>query len=168
MRAVSGKPRLQPHLASDTALSHALAALYGLLEDVTEPPLGTLGGSGPDAPLLLYAWPPVTATLISRALARHGVRTRAASPLEVMHSSASDIVFAPVQAMEGLLAGEARIAGALLLSGTSTDEDLERAHQLGARGYVANPLDDELLLRAIRRLRPTRGDASQPFSGPNG
>lgn len=168
VRAVSGKPRVEPHLASDTALSHALAALYGLQEEATGPAPGATGSSGPDAPLLLYAWPPVTATLISRALARHGLRTRAASPLEVMHTTASDIVFAPVQAMEGLLAGEARIAGALLLSGTSTDEDLERAHQLGARGYIANPLDDELLLRAIRRLRPTPGDTSHPLPGPNG
>lgn len=168
VRAVSGKPRVEPHLASDTALSNALAALHGLQEDVQEPATGTAPERGPDPPLLLYAWPPVTATLISRALARHGLRTRVASPLEVMHTTASDIVFAPVQAMEGLLAGEARIAGALLLSGTSTDEDLERAHQLGAKGYVANPLDGELLLRAIRRLRSSPGDTSQPLSGPNG
>lgn len=168
VRAVSGKPRVEPHLASDTALGHALGALYGLQEDVIEPATSTTGSAGPDAPLLLYAWPPVTATLISRALARHGLRTRVASPLEVMHSTASDIVFAPVQAMEGLLAGEARISGALILSGTSTDEDLERAHQIGAKGYVSNPLDGELLLRAIRRMRSTPGDSSQPLSGPNG
>jgi CheY-like chemotaxis protein len=168
VRAVSGKPRVEPHLASDRALANALAALYGLLEDAQEPAAGTAPEREPDAPLLLYAWPPVTATLISRALARHGLRTRVASPLEVMHTTASDIVFAPVQAMEGLLAGEARIAGALLLSGSSNDEDLERAHQLGAKGYVANPLDDELLLRALRRLRSSPGDTSQPLSGPNG
>ena len=30
VRAVSGKPRVEPHLASDTALGHALAALYGI------------------------------------------------------------------------------------------------------------------------------------------
>jgi type IV pilus assembly protein PilB len=168
VRAVSGKPRVEPHLASDTALTHALGALYGLQEDTPEQAAGATPERGPDSPLLLYAWPPVTATLISRALARHGVRTKVATPLEVMHTTASDIVFAPVQAMEGLLAGEARIAGAMLLSGTSEDEDLERAHRIGARGYVANPLDGELLLRAIRRLRPTPGDSSQPLSGPNG
>ncbi|WNG52275.1 general secretion pathway protein GspE [Archangium minus] len=168
VRAVSGKPRVEPHLASDTALTHALGALYGLQDDLQEPAVGSTPERGPDPPLLLYAWPPVTATLISRALARHGIRTRVATPLEVMHTTAADLVFAPVQAMEGLLAGEARIAGSLLLSGTSEDEDLERAHQLGAKGYVSNPLDGELLLRAIRRLRPGPGDTSQPLSGPNG
>ncbi len=168
VRAVSGKPRVEPHLASDTALSHVLAALYGIQEHAHEPAPEPAPAPSPLPPLLLYAWPPVTATLISRALTRHGIPTKVASPLEVMHTTSSDIVFAPVQAMEGLLAGEARIAGALLLSGTSEDEDLERAHQLGARGYVANPLDGELLLRAIRRLRPTPDDPSPPLSGPNG
>ncbi|WP_233261635.1 general secretion pathway protein GspE [Vitiosangium sp. GDMCC 1.1324] len=168
VRAVSGKPRVEPHLASDTALTHALGGLYGLMDEAQESATEPAPERGPDLPLLLYAWPPVTATLISRALARHGIRTRVASPLEVMHTTAADIVFAPVQAMEGLLAGEARIAGTLLLSGTSEDEDLERAHQIGAKGYVANPLDGELLLRAIRRLRSPSGDASQPQSGPNG
>ncbi len=166
VRAVSGKPRVEPHLASDTALAHALAALYGIQEHSSEP--AAEPAPEPGAALLLYAWPPVTATLISRALARHGLATRVASPLEVMHTGPSDIVFAPVQAMEGLLAGEAHIAGALLLSGSSDDEELERAHRLGAKGYVANPLDGELLLRAIRRLRSASDDSSQPLSGPNG
>ncbi|WP_407653808.1 GspE/PulE/PilB domain-containing protein [Archangium lipolyticum] len=168
VRAISGKPRVEPHLASDTALSHALAALYGIQEHTEEQATPPLSEERPGSPLLLYAWPPVTATLISRALARHGIATKVASPLEVMHTTSADIVFAPVQAMEGLLAGEAHIAGALLLSGTSDDEDLERAHRIGAKGYVANPLDGELLLRAIRRLRPGPGDTSQPLSGPNG
>ncbi|QRN96137.1 general secretion pathway protein GspE [Archangium violaceum] len=168
VRAISGKPRVEPHLASDTALSHALAALYGIQEHAEEQAFAPAPREGPGTPLLLYAWPPVTATLISRALARQGIQTKVASPLEVMHTTSLDIVFAPVQAMEGLLAGEAHIAGALLLSGTSDDEDLERAHRLGAKGYVANPLDGELLLRAIRRLRPGPGDTSQPLSGPNG
>ncbi|MFL5352923.1 hypothetical protein [Archangium sp.] len=168
VRAVSGKPRVEPHLASDTALSNALAALYGLQDGGSEQAAANAPERGPDPPLLLYAWPPVTATLITRALSRHGLRTKVATPLEVMHTTAADLVFAPVQAMEGLLAGEARIAGAMLLSGTSEDEDLERAHRIGARGYVANPLDGELLLRAIRRLRPTSGDDSRPHPGPNG
>ena len=160
VRAVSGKPRLEPHLASDRALGHALAALYSLPLPAPRPPPPTVRASGPGAPILLYAWPPVTATLIARAFERYGLTSRTVTPLEVMHTHASDIVFAPVQAMEGLLAGEGRIAGTLLLSGSSEGQDLERAHRLGARGYVANPLDGELLVRAVRRLRPTSVEGS--------
>ncbi|WP_245918714.1 general secretion pathway protein GspE [Melittangium boletus] len=161
VRAVSGKPRVEAHLASDPALTRALAALYRFPLDKAEPSKARPSRPrGADAPVLLYAWPPVTATLISRALAREGIPTQVISPLETMHTEATDLVFAPVQAMEGLLAGEARIAGTLLLSGSSDDEDLQRAHRIGARGYVPNPLDELMLLRAIRRLRPGAGASS--------
>ena len=168
VRAISGKPRVEPYLASDSGLSRALGVLYGIQEHSDEPAFEPSPASGPGAPILLYAWPPVTATLISRALARQGIQTKVATPLEVMHTGPGDLVFAPVQAMEGLLAGEAHIAGSLLLSGSSEDEELERAHRLGAKGYVSNPLDGEMLLRAIRRLRSSSDDSSQPLSGPNG
>jgi len=157
VRAVSGKPRVEPHLAADPALTRALFTLYGIEESAEEASDDTTGaGDAPaeEAPLLLYGWPPVTAVLITRLLARHGYTTKVAKPLEVLHASASDIVLAPMQAMEGLLMGEARLAGALIVHGASEDEGFERAQKLGAKGYLANALDDELLLRAIRRLRP--------------
>ncbi|WNG23657.1 general secretion pathway protein GspE [Cystobacter fuscus] len=160
VRAVSGKPRVEPYVASDPAISRALFALYRFQEQAEPPVSRPTLERGPDAPVLLYAWPPVTATLISRSLAREGIRTRVISPLETLHTTASDLVFAPVQAMEGLLAGEARIGGTLLLAGSSDDEDLARAHRIGAKGYVANPLDGYMVLRAIRRLRPRTGEGS--------
>jgi CheY-like chemotaxis protein len=166
VRAVSGKPRVEPHLALDSDIARALTVLYGIRQEHSSEPAPEPAPE-PGA-ILLYAWPPVTATLISRALGRNGIPTRVVSPLEVMHTRRSDIVFAPVQAMEGLLAGEAHISGTLLLSGSSDDEDLERAHRLGARGYVSNPLDGDMLLRAIRRMRPSSDDSSQSFSGSNG
>lgn len=164
VRAVSGKPRVEPHLALDSDIARALTVLYGIQQESPNEPAPEPAPE-PGAAILLYAWPPVTATLISRALGRNGIPTRVVSPLEVMHTRPSDIVFAPVQAMEGLLAGEAHISGTLLLSGSSDDEDLERAHRLGARGYVSNPLDGDMLLRAIRRMRLSNDDSSQPLSG---
>lgn len=159
VRAVSGKPRVVPHLASDAALGRALVQLYGVEEPV-EPPTAPSTTPGPKV-LLLYGWPPVTAILIARALSRHGITTRVASPLEVLHTEPSDLVFAPIQALEGLLAGEVRVAGALLVQ-AAEDDAFERARQLGAKGFVANPLDAELLVRAIRRLRSGGDDASLP------
>ncbi|NBD11881.1 MULTISPECIES: general secretion pathway protein GspE [Corallococcus] len=158
VRAVSGKARVEPHLASDRALARALGALYGIRE--TDEPVATPEPRRPPVPgppLLLYGWPPVTAVLISRTLARNGITARVATPLEVLHTRANDVVLAPLQAMEGLLAGEVRIEGALIVHGTSDDEGFDRARKLGARGFLANPRDEELLLRAVRRLRPDAG-----------
>ncbi|WP_225409567.1 GspE/PulE/PilB domain-containing protein [Stigmatella hybrida] len=153
VRAISGKPRVEPHLASDTALTRALAVLYGIREPAREP-LEAAPSPSDEAALLLYGWPPVTSVLMTRVLARHGYETRVVTPLEVFHAGPADIVLAPMQAMEGLLMGEARLNSALIIHGDSDGEGFERAQALGARGFLANPLDEELLLRAIHRLRP--------------
>jgi hypothetical protein len=158
VRAISGKPRVEPHLASETALAGALSQLYGIQEPTEEEPPGSEAESEDESPLLLYGWPPVTSVLITRILSRHGYTTKVASPLEILHTRPSDVVLAPMQAMEGLLMGEARIEGALIVHGASEDEGFDRAHQLGARGFLANPHDEELLLRAIRRLHPPASD----------
>jgi hypothetical protein len=156
VRAVSGKPRVEPHLASDSAISSALAVLYGF-EDLNEGEtrIKFSWGAGPEAPVLLYGWPPVTAVLLTRMLEQHGVTSRVASPLEVMHTRADDVVLAPLAAMEGLLLGEAHIPAALIVHGEAEAEDYERARRVGASGFLANPRDEELLLRAVRRVRHT-------------
>ncbi|GHG62838.1 general secretion pathway protein GspE [Comamonas sp. JC664] len=156
VRAVSGLPRVEAHIAADTALDQALSRLYGI-QPTPEPPAPAPPVAG--GPLLLYGWPPVTAVLISRLLGRHGFQARMATPLEVLHTRPDDIVLAPLQAMEGLLAGEVHIEGELIVHGGSDDEGFERARELGARGFLANPRDEQLLLRAVRRLRP------HPMSG---
>ncbi|MBF5043769.1 general secretion pathway protein GspE [Aggregicoccus sp. 17bor-14] len=152
VRAASGKPRVVPHLASEVGLAHALRELYGL-DAQPEPPAPELARAS-EAPVLLYGWPAVTAVLISRKLARHGYAARVATPLEVLHSRPSDLVLAPLQAMEGLLVGELRIQGSIVVHAPPDDASVERAQALGAKGLLAHPTDEELLLRAIGRVRP--------------
>jgi type IV pilus assembly protein PilB len=169
VRAVSGKPRVEPHLASDTALTRALARLYGLRETTKEPEFEPEfepeSEPTPEGPVLLYGWPPVTAILLTRILARHGYTAKVATALEVLHTSPLDLVLAPVQAMEGLLMGELQIAGALIVHSASEDEGFERAHQLGAKGFLVNPTDEEMLLRAVRRLRPPSSGGARSSRG---
>ena len=155
VRAASGKPRVEPHLASEPALARALRGLYGLEEEPEPPAPGAERES--EAPVLLYGWAPVTAVLISRRLARHGYAARVATPLEVLHTKPSDLVLAPLQAMEGLLLGELRIQADLVVHAPPEDASLERAQALGAKGLLTHPTDEELLLRAISRLRPPPG-----------
>jgi CheY-like chemotaxis protein len=155
VRAVSGKPRVEPHLASDTQLARALNALYGVEVPEEEPRPKFSYGSGPEAPVLLYGWPPVTAVVLQRTLAQHGISARVATPLEVMHTRADDVVVAPLPAMEGLLLGETSIPATLIVHGEADEQDYERARRVGASGFLANPRDEELLVRAVRRVRST-------------
>jgi len=43
-----------------------------------------------------------------------------------------------------------------------SEDGFERAQRLGAKGFVGSPLDAELLVRAIRRLRSDDDGASLP------
>ncbi|WNZ60244.1 general secretion pathway protein GspE [Myxococcus sp. MxC21-1] len=152
VRAVSGMPRVEAHIASDAALARALADLYGI-ETPAEPPAPP--HSRPGAPAALWlaaghggAHHPAAGEERPPGPHRH--------PLEVLHTGPEDVVLAPLQAMEGLLAGEVHIQGALIVHG-SDDESFDRVRELGARGFLASPRDEELLLRAVRRLRPDPG-----------
>lgn len=153
VRAASGKPRVEPHLASERALARALTELYGIRESFEPPAPEYDSEPDPDAPVLLYGWNPVTAVLLTRMLNRHGYQGKAATPLEVLHTHPTDLVIAPVQAMEGLLMGELQVPASLIVLSSSEDEGFERAHQLGAKGFLVNPMDEEMLLRVVRRLR---------------
>lgn len=155
VRAVSGKPRVEPHLASDTQLARALNALYGVEVPEEEPRPKFSYGEGPEAPVLLYGWPPVTAVVLQRTLSQHGISARVATPLEVMHTREDDVVVAPLPAMEGLLLGETKVPATLIVHGEADEQDYERARRVGASGFLANPRDEELLVRAVRRVRST-------------
>jgi hypothetical protein len=162
VRATSNKRRVEARIASDMALHRALSELYRFKE-TPEPPLPDLPPPRPDSPILLYGWPSVTVVLISRLLARNGLAARSVSPLQTLHTRPSDIVFAPVIAMEGLLAGEAEIRGQLIVQGPVTSQGFAQAQRVGAQGFVPHALDEVLLVRAIRRLRPS-GASSQRMS----
>jgi hypothetical protein len=164
VRATSNKRRVEARIASDMALNRALAELYRF-EETPEPPMPGLPPEGRDSPILLYGWPSVTVVLISRLLARNGFAAQSVSPLQTLRTRPSDIVFAPVIAMEGLLAGEAEIGGRLIVQGPVTSQGFAQAQQVGAQGFVPHALDEVLLVRAIRRLRPS-GGSPRPMADP--
>jgi type IV pilus assembly protein PilB len=50
----------------------------------------------------------------------------------------------------------------LLVAGKAPEVDLARAQALGAKGFLAAPLDADLLLRAVRRLRKAAEEDAAP------
>jgi type IV pilus assembly protein PilB len=59
------------------------------------------------------------------------------------------VVISPLPALEEL---ERLPRSQLLVAGKEPERDVMRAQALGARGFLAAPLDTDLMLRAVKRL----------------
>jgi type IV pilus assembly protein PilB len=101
------------------------------------------------APVLIYGWGAQAATGLARVLGGASIPARVASTQEVLAAGAGAVVLAPLPSLESL--GQ-RTRAQLLVAGKAPELDLPRAQALGARGFLAAPLDADLLLRAVRRL----------------
>jgi type IV pilus assembly protein PilB len=101
------------------------------------------------ASVLIYGWGAQAATGLTRVLGAASIPARVASTQEVLAAGAGAVVLAPLPSLESL--GQ-RTRAQLLVAGKAPELDLPRAQALGARGFLAAPLDADLLLRAVRRL----------------
>jgi type IV pilus assembly protein PilB len=107
------------------------------------------------AQVLVYGWGTEAATGLVRVLEAGGLKTRVASTEELLASSEAQVVVAPLPSMEAL---RRKVLAQVLVAGKVPELDLPRAQAVGARGFLAAPVDPDLLLRAVRRLaRPTDG-----------
>ncbi|MBF5045432.1 general secretion pathway protein GspE [Aggregicoccus sp. 17bor-14] len=100
--------------------------------------------------VLFYGWGTEATAGLLRALAAEGLPMQVASTADVLAADARTVVIAPLPAMEGV--GQ-RVRAQLIVAGKAPEVDLVRAQALGAKGFLAAPLDADLLLRAVRRLR---------------
>jgi type IV pilus assembly protein PilB len=123
-----------------------LAELLELTEEV-EPEAGGV---------LVYGWGATAAAGLVKLLGEAGFPARVANTAEVLAVDARTVVLAPLPSLEAL--GQPTRAQ-LLVAGKVPEVDVTRAHALGARGFLAAPLDTDLLLRAVRRLLRTAGEA---------
>jgi type IV pilus assembly protein PilB len=166
VQAVSRKARVVPRLASDAAIDRALGKLYrGYAGAETRP---TAAKNEPivlteqtfelAAPrVLIYGFIERVTESIRALLTSRGLSARPALVEEVVLSGADEVVFAPLPALEALCASHGRPHAALVVVAHSPEDDLPRARALGARGFVAAPMDPELVVRAVKRCSPARG-----------
>ncbi len=99
--------------------------------------------------VLLYGWGAAATRGLMQTLGEAGLHASVASTQQVMEAHAGAVVLAPLPVLEAL---EARPQAQLLVAGKVPERDVERAQALGARGFLAAPLDPDLMLRAVRRL----------------
>ncbi|NOK19656.1 general secretion pathway protein GspE [Corallococcus carmarthensis] len=99
--------------------------------------------------VLVYGWGADAAAGLVRVLSGAGFTVKVASTGDVCTASETQVVVAPLPAMEVLAQ---RLRAQVLVAGKAPERDLPRAQAVHARGFVAAPVDPDLLLRAVRRL----------------
>ncbi|RKH69057.1 general secretion pathway protein GspE [Corallococcus interemptor] len=106
--------------------------------------------------VLVYGWGSDAAAGLVRVLGGAGFTVKVASTADVCAASEAQVVVAPLPAMEVLAQ---RLRAQVLVAGKAPERDLPRAQAVHARGFVAAPVDPDLLLHAVRRLSRASGEA---------
>lgn len=107
------------------------------------------------AQVLVYGWGAEASKGLVRVLEGAGLSARVASTEELLASNETQVVVAPLPSMEAL---GRKVLAQVLVAGKVPEQDLPRAQAVGARGFLAAPVDADLLLRAVRRLaKPADG-----------
>ncbi|MGE6762978.1 hypothetical protein ACQKGO_33515 [Corallococcus interemptor] len=106
--------------------------------------------------VLVYGWGSDAAAGLVRVLGGAGFTVKVAGTADVCAASEAQVVVAPLPAMEVLAQ---RLRAQVLVAGKAPERDLPRAQAVHARGFVAAPVDPDLLLHAVRRLSRASGEA---------
>lgn len=162
IRNVSGK-RVRAYLAADDAVERALARLYQgtVTAQPAEARVMPLNESSFELDqvrtdsareVLLYGWDEKSSVRLSELLARHGFVARTATQAEVLLSSAEEVLLSPLPVMEAMAFNGISISARLIAAGKRPETDAARAFWLGAKAFVAAPLDPTRVVAALRRL----------------
>ncbi|MGZ3459728.1 MAG: GspE/PulE/PilB domain-containing protein [Archangium sp.] len=106
--------------------------------------------------VLIYGWGTAAAAGLVRVLGEAGFQASVASTEQVLAADERAVVLSPLPSLEAL---GRRLRAQLLVAGKVPELDVLRAQALGARGFLAAPLDTDLMLRAVRRLLRAAGEA---------
>ncbi|WIG94058.1 general secretion pathway protein GspE [Myxococcus sp. SDU36] len=119
-------------------------------------PVLTAAQPVPMAQVLVYGWGAEASAGIVRVLSEADLSARVASTAELLAANEAQVVVAPLPSMEAL---RQQVHARVLVAGKTPEQDLPRAQAVGARGFLAAPVDPDLLLRAVRRLARAAGGA---------
>lgn len=160
LRSVTGK-RVRASLAADDAIERAQQRIYGGAGPVEQVnhviPMNELsfeldGGVNEQHEVLLYGWDPETTRRLAAMLKENGYTPRVASQSDVLLARSDDVLLSPLPVMEAMAVNGISVPAKLVAAGKKPEVDAARAFWLGARAFVAAPLDKARLLTALRRL----------------
>lgn len=167
VREISRRQQVVPVLASDEAIDRAIARLYGggeslaALRDALELEIEEVEPPAPaKSPVLIYGWPLRAAKTLAAILATEGIPAKMVQTLEVLQAQPSDLIIAPLPALEQLMDAKARLSAQLVVAVKRQVDDAPRAAKVGARVVLEAPMDPRLLVRAVQAFRePTEAAA---------
>lgn len=160
LRSVTGK-RVRASLAADDAIERAQHRLYGgdaPAETVSHVvPMNELSfeldaGVNEQHEVLLYGWDPETTRRLAELLKENGYVPKIASQSDVLLARSDDVLLSPLPVMEAMAVNGISVPAKLVAAGKRPEVDAARAFWLGARAFVAAPLDRNRVLTALRRL----------------
>lgn len=111
----------------------------------------------PMAQVLVYGWGAEASAGLVKVLTGKGFSSRVASTEELLASHETQVVVTPLPSMESL---GRKVLAQVVVAGKTPEVDLPRAQAVGARGFLAAPVDPDLLLRAVSRLAPAPTNAT--------
>ncbi|QSQ11970.1 general secretion pathway protein GspE [Myxococcus landrumensis] len=123
----------------------------------TKLPTLTAARPEPMAQVLVYGWGAEAAAGLVKVLTGKGFSSRVANTEELLASHETQVVVTPLPSMEAL---GRKVLAQVVVAGKTPEVDLPRAQAVGARGFLAAPVDPDLMLRAVRRLAPTAANAT--------
>lgn len=177
IKATSGKMRVVAYLADDASIERAFGVIYlgydkaetaqveaktaAIHLEEAEFEFESNAVAAPVAeivpaklrPVLIYGWNEQAGKTLALILASEKIPARVATSAEVLGCAATDVIIAPLPAMEAILPRGEKAPGRLIVAGKVPENDLPRAQLLGARGFITAPVDTALLLRAVKRCR---------------
>lgn len=105
-------------------------------------------------PVIIYGWPASASEVLRTTLAEGGIESRIVEGTESLQTVEEDVIIAPLPLIEAVVAQrKAQLAGQVIVAVKTPESDLHRAQRVGAKGYLATPVDGDLLLRAVKRCR---------------
>src|SRR5260370_162427 len=108
-------------------------------------------------PVLLYGWTDQAGSTLGALLLSQSMTSTAVGAAAVLSCSPTDVVIAPLAAIEELLASKKKIPGRVLVVSKTPSSEMGRARKTGAWGMLSPPIDARRLAATIQRCREAPG-----------
>ncbi|MCP3102978.1 general secretion pathway protein GspE [Myxococcus sp. K15C18031901] len=123
----------------------------GVSRATTRAALPTVTAARPERveQVLVYGWGQEASAGLVQVLSDAGLVSRVASTEDLLAATEAQVVVTPLPSLEAL---GRKVRAQVVVAAKSPELDLSRAQAVGARGFLAAPVDPDLMLRAVRRL----------------